>query len=84
MPNDNEPRAAAGNTTHVADLARVTVGVPVFAERLDDLFAVLPFCTTEKESVVGENDSAGAIVTVRVTANVASAYPLDDAVTVEL
>ena len=75
MPNDNEPKAADGNTSQplLADLVKLTVGVPVFAERLDDLFAVLPFCTTEKESVVGENDSAGAIVTVRVTANVASA-----------
>ena len=75
MPNDNKPKAADGNTSQplLADLVRVTVGVPVFAERLDDLVAVLPFCTTEKESVVGENDNAGATVTVSVTCKVALA-----------
>ena len=72
MPNDNEPRSAEGKTSQLllADLARVTVGVPVLAERVELLFAALPSSTAEKESDVGENDNAGATVTVRVTCNV--------------
>ena len=75
MPNDNDPGAAEGKTSQLvlAVLARVTVGVPVLAERVELLFATVPFCTTEKESDVGENDNAGATVTVRVTVNVALA-----------
>ena len=83
-PNDNEPRAAAGNTTHEADLARVTAGVPIPAESVEDLFAVLPFCITEKESDDGENESTLPAITVRVTFNVALLYPAAEAVTVEV
>ncbi len=57
----------------LADLASVTVGVPVLAESVEVLFAAVPFCTTEKESDVGENDKAGDTVTVRVTCKVALA-----------
>ena len=57
----------------LADLVRVTVGVPVLAESVEVLFAGVPFCTTEKESDVGEKDKAGATVIVRVTWSVALA-----------
>jgi hypothetical protein len=75
MPNDKEPSAAEGSTSQLllADLLSVTVGVPVFAESVEDLFAVVPFCTTENESDVGENDKAGATVTVSITSKVALA-----------
>ena len=84
MPKNNEPKAGTGSTTHVADLARLTTGVPILAESVEDLFAVVPFCITEKESDVGENDNAFAAVTVRVTFNVALVYPSAEAVTVEV
>jgi hypothetical protein len=51
------------------------------AERVEDFFAVVPFCTTEKESDVGEKDKALGAVTVRVTVNVALLYPDAEAVT---
>ena len=75
MPNDNEPTAAEGRTSQalLANLASVTVGVPVFAESVEDLPGVVLFSTTEKEIDVGENDSAGVTVTVSVTCNVALA-----------
>ena len=47
MPKDNDPRAAVGSTTHVADLVSVTVGAPEFDESVDVLLAVVPFWTTE-------------------------------------
>ncbi|MEJ7681277.1 MAG: hypothetical protein WKG06_26200 [Segetibacter sp.] len=47
MPKDNDPVAGEGSTTQAADLDRVTAGVPVLAERADDFFAVVPFCSTE-------------------------------------
>ena len=50
-------------------LVNVTVGVPVFAESVEVLLAVVPFCTTEKERLVGENNNR--LVTVRVTVRVA-------------
>ena len=85
MPNDNEPRAAAGITSHVLDvLVNVMAGVPVLADRVEVLFAVVPFCTTEKERVVGENAKVLGTVTVRVTWRVALVYPLEEAVTVEV
>ena len=73
IPKDNNPRAGAGSTSQLllADLASVTVGVPVFAERVEVLFAVVPLCITEKERLVGENDNILGTVTVRVTARVA-------------
>ena len=73
--NDNNPSAEDGRTSQLllADLVSVTVGVPVFAERVEVLFAPVPFCTIEKEIDVGENDNAGAAVIVRVTCNVALA-----------
>ena len=73
IPNDNNPSAAEGRTSQLlfADLSRVTAVVPVFAESLEVLFDVDPFCTTGKERLVGENDKAGGIVTVRVICNVA-------------
>ena len=40
----------------LADLVNTKVGVPVFADRVEVFFAVVPFCTTEKESNDGEND----------------------------
>ncbi len=40
-------------------------------------------CVTEKVTEDGENDKAGAAVTVTVTVNVASVYPSAEAVTVE-
>jgi hypothetical protein len=49
----------------------VIAGVPVLAEREEDFFAVVPFCTTEKESDAGEKDNTLGTVTVRVTVNVA-------------
>ena len=75
IPKDSDPRAGEGNTSQLllADLLSVTVGVPVLAERVEVLFAVEPFCTTEKESDVGEKDKAGAVVTVSVTLRVALA-----------
>ena len=44
IPNDNEPRSAEGKTSQLllADLAKVTVGVPVFAESVELSFAVVP------------------------------------------
>ena len=86
MPNEiEEPEAAvAGVTSHVADLARVTVALPVFAVTVDGLFATEPFCTTEKVSDAGEKAKAGATVTVRVTTMVAEAYPVAEAVMVPL
>ena len=41
----------------LADLVNVTDGDALFDESLEDLFAVVPFCTTEKERDVGENDN---------------------------
>lgn len=84
IPKDNEPRAADGNITHDADLVSLIVGIPVLAERVEDLFAVLPFCRTENERDAGENDSIFSAVTVSVICNVALAYLCADAVTVEL
>ena len=51
IPNDNEPRSAEGKTSQLllADLAKVTVGVPVLAERVEVSFAVVPSSSTEKE-----------------------------------
>ena len=57
----------------LADLVRVTVGVPILAERVEVSFAVVPSSATEKERLVGENDNAGPTVTVRVTWRVALA-----------
>ena len=57
----------------LGDFVRLIDGVPVLAERVEDLFAVVAFSTTAKESDVGENDNIGAAVTVSVTSNVASA-----------
>ena len=73
IPNDNEPSAGEGITSQgSAVLVNVIAGVPVLAERVDVLFAVVPFCTTEKERLVGENDNVlGGAVTVRVTFRVA-------------
>ena len=51
------------------------------AERVEDFFAVVPFCTTEKESDVGEKDNVFAR-TVRVIFKVALVNPVADAVTV--
>src|SRR5688572_5569396 len=84
--NDNNPSAEDGRTSQLllADLVSVTVGVPVFAERVEVLFGPVPFGTIEKEMDVGENDSAGGGVTVRVTWSVALAYPADEAITVEV
>ena len=75
IPNDNDPSAAEGRTSQLllADLFSVMVGVPVFAESVEVLFPVVPFSTTENERLVGENDNAGAVVTVRVTCRVALA-----------
>jgi hypothetical protein len=84
MPNDSEPSLGEGKVIHVADRESVTVGVPVFAERVEDLLDVVPLCTTEKDSDVGENDRAAGCVTVSVTFNVALAYPDAEAVTVAL
>ena len=72
-PKDKDPRAGFGNTSQLllADLARKTGGLPVFAESVEDLFAVLPFWITEKERDAGENDNVGGAVTVRVICNVA-------------
>ena len=49
IPNDKEPRPAAGNTSQLvfAVLVSVIVGEPVLAAKVEDLFAVVPFCTTE-------------------------------------
>ena len=68
IPNDKEPGAAEGKTSQLllADLVNVMVGVPVFAESVDVLFAVVRFCSTEKESDVGENNNAGDSVTISV------------------
>ena len=52
-------------------LVNVTVGVPVLAESVEVFFAVVPFCTTEKERLVGENDNILGAVTVSVTCRVA-------------
>ena len=70
IPNDNDPNAAEGRTSQslLADLISVKVGVPVLAERVEVLFAAVPFCTTEKERVVGENDNA---LMVRITCKLA-------------
>ena len=75
MPNDKEPTTAEGSTSQLllADLLSVIVGVPVFAESVEDLFPVVPFCTTENDNDVGENDRAGATLTVSVTFKVALA-----------
>ena len=75
MPNDNDPGAAEGKISQslFSNLSSVTVGVPVLVERVEVLFVIVPSCTTEKESDVGENDNAGACVTVRVTCKVALA-----------
>ena len=75
IPNDNDPSVAKGSTNQLllTDLVSVTVGDPVLAESVEALFAVIPFCTTEKESDAGENDNAGTTITVRVTCNVALA-----------
>ena len=55
----------------LAVLASVMPGVPVLAESVELLFAVVPFCTTEKDRDVGLKDKAGASVTVRVICRVA-------------
>ena len=75
MPKDRLPVLPDGNVSQLlfADLVSVTAGVPVFAERVEDLPDVLPFCATEKLSDVGENDKAGATVTFSVTVKVALA-----------
>ena len=75
IPNDSDPRSDEGRISQLlfADLVRVTVGLPVFAESLEVLFDVEPFCISGKERLVDENDNAGAIVTVRVIFNVAVA-----------
>ena len=84
IPNDSNPRAGAGITSQVLDvLVNVTVGVPILAESVEVLFAVVPVCITEKERLVGENDNVLG-VTIRVTARVALVYPLEEAVTVEV
>ena len=72
MPNDNDLRAGEGSISQLLllDLANLTDGVPLFDESVDDLFAVVPFCTTEKASDVGENDSVlGAWAKAGVMAN---------------
>ena len=73
IPNDNEPSAAGGRTSQLllTDLFSVTTGAPVFAESVDVLFDMVPFCTTEKERDAGENDRKFS-VTVRVTCKVPS------------
>jgi hypothetical protein len=62
----------------------VTVGFPVFADNVEDLFGVVPLSTTENERDVGENDRAAGTVTVRVTANFAFVYPVAEATTVSV
>ena len=72
IPNDNDPSAAVGITSQLlAVLVNVMAGVPVLAERVEVLFVVVPFCTTEKASEVGENANVLGTVTVRVTCSVA-------------
>ena len=73
IPNDNEPGVAEGKISQLLfdDLVKLTTGVPVLAESVEVLFAVVPFCTTENERLVGENDNAAGAVTVRVTLRVA-------------
>jgi hypothetical protein len=65
------------------DFVKLMAGVPVLDERVEDLFTAVPFCTTENESDVGENESTFAF-TVSVIFNVALVYPDADAVTVAL
>ena len=59
MPKDKDPILPDGNTSQLllVDLLSVTLGLPLLAERVEDLFAAVPFCITEKESDVGENES---------------------------
>jgi hypothetical protein len=72
MTNVNTPRATLSlHDDLLIFLVNVIVGVPVLAESVDVLLAVVPFCTTEKERVVGENDNILGTVTVSVTARVA-------------
>ena len=86
IPNDNDPSAAEGRSSQLLPdvLASVMVGVPVLAVRVELLFAVVLFCITEKDSDVGENDNSRGSLTVRLTSNVASVYPLAEAVTVDV
>ena len=72
IPNDNDPVAEAGKTSQLllADLASITIGVPVLDERVEVLFSVVPFFATENESDDAENDNFLGI-TVRVTCKVA-------------
>ena len=62
IPNDNDPSAAEGRTSQLllADLVSTTVGVPVLAESVEVLLGAVPFCTTEKERLVGANDNVFA------------------------
>ena len=75
IPNETaEPAATvAGKVTQLSELERLTVGVPVVAEIVEDLLSVVPPCTTEKESDVGENDNLLCFLTFTVTSNIASA-----------
>ena len=69
IPNDNKPSSAEGRTSQAlfADLIKLTSGTPVLAESVEVLFAVVPFCTTEKERLAGENDNLFGSSTVSVT-----------------
>ena len=59
MPKDKDPILPDGNTSQLllVDLLSVTLGLLLLAERVEDLFAAVSFCITEKESDVGENES---------------------------
>ena len=89
MPNDIAVPvvvtvAVAGKVSQLAGSDRLTVTVPLLDERVEDLADVVPPCTTEKASDVGENANVGVAVTVRVTAKVVVVYPVAVAVTVVL
>ena len=86
MPNDTAVPAVAvaGKVSQLSGLEKLIVGVPVLAEAVEDLVAVVPPCTIENARVVGEKANVFGAVTVRVTGKVVFAYPDAVAVTVVL